>query len=70
MAERAVGDIGDAQFLGRVNEAISLVQGLKSGVFCLDGIDLCDFKMSMLATWNDAIHWIALCTYSNLLSSK
>lgn len=39
VTERAVGDIGNSQLFGRVDQAICFVQRLKGRVFGLDGIN-------------------------------
>lgn len=42
MAEGAVGYLGDAEFLGRADEAVCFVEGFKGRVLCLDSVNLGD----------------------------
>lgn len=42
MTEGTVGDVGDTQLSGRVDEAVLFVEGLERGVLGLDGVNLGD----------------------------
>ena len=44
MAQGTVGNVGDFQLLGRCDQAICLVNGLKGGILGLDGIDLRNYE--------------------------
>lgn len=41
-SKRTISDVGHTELLAGVDQAVRLVDRLKGGVLCLDGIDLCD----------------------------
>jgi hypothetical protein len=43
VAQRAVGYVCNAQLLGCVDKTVCFVDGLKGGVFALDGVDFGDY---------------------------
>lgn len=45
VAERAVGDVGDVELAGRLDQPVGLVDGLKGGVFGLDGVYFGDWVL-------------------------
>jgi hypothetical protein len=45
VAQRAVGYVCNAQFLGCVDKAVCFVDGFEGGVFALNGIDFGDYVL-------------------------
>jgi hypothetical protein len=48
MAQRAVGHICDAEFLGRVDQTVRLMQRLEGRVLCLHSIDLRNYIYTLV----------------------